>query len=40
VKVKIVMPAVVDEDLEDFMQRWAQTHAYDPRARMKEAAGA
>jgi DnaJ-class molecular chaperone len=39
VKVKVVMPANIDAELEDFMRSWAATHEYDPRARMKEAAG-
>jgi DnaJ-class molecular chaperone len=39
VKVKVVMPANIDAELEDFMRSWATTHEYDPRARMKEAAG-
>jgi DnaJ-class molecular chaperone len=39
VKVKVVMPAYIDAELEDFMRSWSATHEYDPRARMKEAAG-
>ncbi len=31
VAVKIVMPDVIDEDLEKAMTDWAQSHAYNPR---------
>lgn len=36
VKLKIVMPAGIDEDLETFMKSWRESHAYNPRAGMKE----
>lgn len=36
VKVKIVMPSRIDAELSDFMERWRERHAYDPRARLKE----
>jgi len=36
VKLKIVMPAAIDEDLETFMKSWRESHAYNPRAGMKE----
>ncbi len=39
VKIKVVLPAQIDEELQDFMRRWRETHAYDPRGRLKEAAG-
>ncbi|MEN3975870.1 DnaJ C-terminal domain-containing protein [Emcibacter sp. SYSU 3D8] len=36
VKLKIVMPAGIDDDLETFMKSWRESHAYNPRAGMKE----
>lgn len=39
VKIKVVMPAHIDDELADFMRSWSETHAYDPRTRMKELAG-
>ncbi len=36
VKLKIVMPGTVDAELEAFMTRWRESHAYDPRARLRE----
>lgn len=35
VKVRIVLPAKVDEELADFLRDWRKHHAYDPRARFK-----
>jgi DnaJ-class molecular chaperone len=35
VRLQIVMPETVDEELERFMKSWADKHAYDPRARME-----
>jgi hypothetical protein len=29
--LKIVMPPKVDDELADFMEKWRQNHAYDPR---------
>lgn len=31
VRFKIVMPDKIDDELETFMKRWAETNAYDPR---------
>ena len=31
VTLKVVSPAKVDPDLEDFFRRWREGHAYDPR---------
>lgn len=39
VKIKVVMPARIDDELADFMRKWRERHAYDPRAGLKEAAG-
>ncbi len=36
VKVKIVMPSMIDPELEAFMARWRESHAYDPRAKLRE----
>ncbi|MEM8744139.1 MAG: DnaJ C-terminal domain-containing protein, partial [Pseudomonadota bacterium] len=35
VRLKIVMPDEVDEDLENFMKTWAEKHSYDPRKGME-----
>ena len=37
VKLRIVLPQRVDRELFDFMENWSETHAYDPRAKLKEA---
>lgn len=37
VKIRIVMPAHIDPELERFMKTWRDKNAYDPRARLKEA---
>jgi DnaJ-class molecular chaperone len=39
ITLKIVLPASIDKDLESFMEAWAQEHPYDPRMRLREAAG-
>jgi DnaJ-class molecular chaperone len=36
VKLKIVMPPGIDDELETFMRSWRESHAYNPRAGMKE----
>jgi DnaJ-class molecular chaperone len=35
VRVKVVLPANVDGELEDFMKAWRTRHPYDPRAGMR-----
>jgi DnaJ-class molecular chaperone len=35
VRLKIVMPAVVDDQLKQFMTEWRKTHAYDPRDKVR-----
>jgi DnaJ-class molecular chaperone len=37
VRIRIAMPPQADPELESFMQRWRESHAYDPRARLREA---
>ena len=37
VKLRIVLPQRVDRELFDFMETWSEAHAYDPRAKLKEA---
>jgi len=32
VRLKVVLPKTADPELEEFVRRWSQTHAYDPRA--------
>jgi len=39
ITLKIVLPAVIDSELERLMQDWARKRPYDPRARFREAAG-
>lgn len=38
VKLMIVMPPDVDQDLETFMSEWKEKHAYNPRKTMKVSA--
>jgi DnaJ-class molecular chaperone len=40
ITLKIVLPAVIDSDLERLMKEWSSKRPYDPRARFREAAGA
>ncbi len=39
ITLKVVLPAVIDAELETFMQEWAQNHPYDPRVRLREGVG-
>ncbi len=39
ITLKVVLPAVIDDELEKFMQGWAQDYPYDPRVRFREGAG-
>lgn len=36
VKLSIVLPQRIDRELFDFMETWSESHAYDPRAKLKE----
>ncbi len=38
VRLNVVMPETVDEDLKRFAEEWKKSHAYDPRRDMKEQA--
>ncbi|WP_108683361.1 DnaJ C-terminal domain-containing protein [Methyloceanibacter sp. wino2] len=38
VKLNVVMPEKVDDELKAFIEEWKKTHAYDPRRTMKEQA--
>lgn len=38
VKLRIVMPQRIDRELQEFMENWAELHAYNPRAKMREKA--
>ena len=38
VRLNVVMPETVDEDLKRFAKEWKKDHAYDPRRKMKEQA--
>ena len=35
VKLKLVMPKLIDAELEKAIGHWAESHAYNPRAGMK-----
>jgi DnaJ-class molecular chaperone len=37
IRLKIVLPDEVDDDLARLMTNWKETHAYDPRTTLKEA---
>jgi DnaJ-class molecular chaperone len=38
VKLTVVMPYRVDEDLKAFAEEWRGKHRYDPRRKLKEQA--
>ena len=38
VKLTVVLPERIDEDLKSFAERWRQDHSYDPRRKLKEQA--
>ena len=38
VKLSVVLPERIDEDLKSFAERWRQSHRYDPRRKLKEQA--
>jgi DnaJ-class molecular chaperone len=38
VRLRVVLPRQIDPELADFMKRWRERHAYDPRAEMERAA--
>jgi DnaJ-class molecular chaperone len=35
VRLKIVLPAAIDDELKSFMSEWRKGHAYDPRDKMR-----
>jgi DnaJ-class molecular chaperone len=35
VKLKVVMPAQIDGELEEFMKQWRERHRYDPRVELR-----
>ena len=37
VKLKVVMPPEIDSELEEFMRKWRERHAYDPRTDLRTA---
>ncbi|HZV21560.1 MAG TPA: J domain-containing protein [Hyphomicrobiales bacterium] len=39
ITIKIVLPAVIDSELERFMRDWGAKHSYDPRQKFRESAG-
>ena len=38
VKLTVVMPDRVDEDLKSFAEEWREKHRYDPRRKLREQA--
>jgi hypothetical protein len=38
VKLSVVLPERIDEDLKSFAEKWRQDHRYDPRRKLKEQA--
>jgi len=38
VKLSVVMPERIDDDLKDFAEKWRESHGYDPRRKLKEQA--
>lgn len=37
IRLKLVMPETVDKELEEYLRKWATTHAYNPRRSMEGA---
>jgi DnaJ-class molecular chaperone len=37
VRLQVVLPKAPDAELEAFARRWAETHAYDPRADLRRS---
>ena len=38
VKLSVVLPDSIDDDLKSFAERWRESHGYDPRRKLKEQA--
>lgn len=38
VRLNVVMPERIDDDLKSFVEKWREAHAYDPRRKLKEQA--
>jgi DnaJ-class molecular chaperone len=38
VKLTVMLPERIDEDLKSFAERWRESHRYDPRRKLKEQA--
>jgi DnaJ-class molecular chaperone len=38
VKLSVMMPETIDDDLKRFAEEWKKTHSYDPRRKLKEQA--
>jgi DnaJ-class molecular chaperone len=38
VKLEVVMPERIDDDLKSFAETWREAHRYDPRRKLKEQA--
>jgi len=38
VKLSVMMPEKIDDDLKSFAEEWKKSHAYDPRGKLKERA--
>jgi len=38
VKLTVVMPDRIDEDLKTFAEKWREKHSYDPRRKLREQA--
>ncbi|MGH6734917.1 MAG: DnaJ C-terminal domain-containing protein [Methyloceanibacter sp.] len=38
VKLSVVLPDTIDEDLKSFAEKWRASHGYDPRRKLKEQA--
>ena len=38
VRLNIVLPERIDDDLKSFAEKWRESHGYDPRRTLKEQA--
>jgi DnaJ-class molecular chaperone len=38
VRLSVMLPETIDEDLKSFAEDWKKSHSYDPRRKLKEQA--
>jgi DnaJ-class molecular chaperone len=38
VRLSVILPEKIDDDLKSFVEKWRESHGYDPRRKLKEQA--